>query len=64
MADPNYLNDDENVRAMRETAREIGLTQLMLAIAKSHYTYMGQTDITKLEKVLDLLGVTSAERNG
>jgi hypothetical protein len=52
-----YLDDDENVRAMRETARTIGLTQLLIDIARSP-AVMGGGDIERLCKALELLGVS------
>jgi hypothetical protein len=57
----DYLDDDENVKAMRETARQVGLTQLLLDIAESPAN-MGAADIERLGKALDLLGVSDTER--
>jgi hypothetical protein len=56
----NYLDDDENVKAMRETARTIGLTQLLIDISRSP-AIMGGEDIERLSKVLNLLGVADTE---
>jgi hypothetical protein len=55
-----YFDDDENVKAMRETARTIGLTQLLLDINRSPAN-MGVADIERLGKALDLLGVEDNE---
>ena len=54
------MNDDENVKAMRETARVIGVTQLLIDIARSP-SNMGAEDIERLGHALDLLGVTEDE---
>jgi hypothetical protein len=55
-----YLDDDENVKAMRETARQVGLTQLLLNI--HHSDQYGIEEIEKFHSVFDLLGVSDAER--
>jgi len=57
-----YLNDDENLKAMRDTARAVGLTQLLNDIATSPAN-MGYEDIERLRKALELLGVSDTERN-
>ena len=59
---PDYLDDDENVKAMRETARTIGLTQLLIEISRSPAN-MGAADIDRLGKALELLGVVGDERD-
>jgi hypothetical protein len=51
----DYLDDDENVKAMRETARTIGLTQLLVDIARSPAN-MGSADSERLHRALALLG--------
>jgi hypothetical protein len=56
-----YLDDDENVKAMRETARTIGLTQLLIDIHRSDEYGIEETE--KFCRVLELLGVTDTERN-
>ena len=52
----NYFDDDENVKAMRETARRVGLTQLLIDISRSPAN-MGHADIERLCDALRLLGV-------
>jgi hypothetical protein len=56
-----FLSDDENVKAMRETAREVGLTQLLLDSWRSSGAM--PSDVTPLRRALDLLGVSSDELN-
>lgn len=51
-----FIDDDENIKAMRETAREIGLTKLLYDISRSDAA-MGVDDIERLGAALDLLGV-------
>jgi hypothetical protein len=60
MRTTEHLDDDENVKMMRETARTIGLTQLLIDISRSP-AMMGGADIERLGKALDLLGVTDEE---
>jgi hypothetical protein len=55
-----HLDDHEDVKTMRETARTIGLTQLLIDISRSP-AIMGRADIKRLSKALDLLGVTDPE---
>ena len=49
----DHLNDDENVKAMRETARAVGLTDLLVRAIQST-----NTDTTKdlIRRALRLLG--------
>jgi hypothetical protein len=50
----DYLDDDENVKAMRDTDREIGLTALLVRALSS----TDQEQVTVLlSKSLELLGV-------
>ena len=56
----DFLDDDQNVQAMRETAREVGLTQLLIDILRSPPT-MATEDIDRLNRALDLLGVSDDE---
>jgi hypothetical protein len=56
----DHLDDDENVKAMRDTARTSGLTKLLIDISRSP-AMMGGADIERLGKALDLLGVTEEE---
>jgi hypothetical protein len=58
----DFLNDDENVKAMRETAREVGLTQLLLQTWRS--SGLPATDQTPLRRALDLLGVSEEQLTG
>ena len=51
-----YLDDDENAKAMRETAKRIGLTNLLLKI--SHTNNAGQS-MELLRQALRLLGEPS-----
>lgn len=55
-----HLDDDENVKAMRDTARRIGLTQLLLDIDRSDQYGIEETE--KFCRVLALLGVSDTER--
>jgi hypothetical protein len=56
----NHLDDDENVKAMRATARIVGLTQLLIDISRSP-AMMGGEDIERLGRALELLGVSDEE---
>ena len=51
-----YFDDDENVKMMRETARRIGLTQLLFDIADSPAN-MGCENSDRLLEALRLLGL-------
>lgn len=51
----DHLDDDENVKAMRETAHTIGLTQLLIDIHQSDQ--YGIEETAKFCRVLELLGV-------
>jgi hypothetical protein len=53
----DYFDDDESVIATRQTARVIGLTQLLIDI----YHAGPQLDAARMEKALALLGVSTAE---
>jgi hypothetical protein len=55
-----FIDEDENIKAMRETARQVGLTQLLLDISRSP-ALMGGADIERLGKALELLGVAHDE---
>ena len=54
------LADDENVIMLRQTARTIGLTQLLIDMSRSP-ALMGGDDIERLGEALDLLGVSDTE---
>lgn len=56
----DYFADDENVKGMRETARKVGLVQVLIDIAASRHS-MADEDVAKLRRALELLGVTEAE---
>ena len=60
MTKSDFINDDENVKAMRETARIVGLTQLLIDMSRSP-AMMGGKDIERLGAALDLLGVAVSE---
>ena len=60
MTKSDFINDDENVKAMRETARIVGLTQLLIDMSRSP-AMMGGKDIERLGAALDLLGVADSE---
>jgi len=51
----SFFDDDENVKAMRETAEEIGLTQLLRDMRDSD-NVMSMDDINRLLQALELLG--------
>ena len=54
----DYFDDDENVKAMRETARVVGLTQLLLDARD------GKLDPnTAIRRALRLLGVSPEVRS-
>lgn len=54
----DFLDDDENVKAMRETARQIGLTQLLVKASQS--TNSGATK-ELVRTALELLGASEKE---
>lgn len=51
-----YMDDDENIKAMRETAREVGLVKLLEDV----YEELGWCS-DDLEEALKLLGSTIME---
>lgn len=58
---PNdYLDDDENVKAMRETARTVGLTALLLDVRRSLLVTQSalDRDRARVTRALDLLGAS------
>ena len=61
---PDHFNDDENVKAMRETARTVGLTALLLDVRREHLTVQValDRDRARVTQALELLGV-SEERS-
>ena len=56
----DHIDDDENVKTMRETARTIGLTQLLIDIHQSDQH--GIEVAEKFCRVLELLGVSDTEK--
>lgn len=54
-----FLNDDENIKAMRDTARTIGLTELLLDVRREHLKVLTALDLdhARITKALMLLGV-------
>jgi len=55
-----FLANDENVKAMRETARTIGLTRLLVALARS--ARLSVTNHRRLRRALDLLGAADSRK--
>lgn len=53
-----HLNDDENVKAMRETAYTVGLTRLLLDVRRSILAMQTalDRDRARVTKALELLG--------
>jgi hypothetical protein len=41
---PDFFDNDENVKAMRETARTIGLTTLLLDVRREHLNVQAAID--------------------
>jgi hypothetical protein len=61
---PDFFDDDENVKAMRETARTVGLTSLLLDVRRGHVNVQIalDRDRARVTQALVLLGV-SEERS-
>jgi hypothetical protein len=58
----DHLDDDENVKMMRETARTIGLTQRVI---DAYNVAPSKSDLEHaLEEAMRLLGVSEEEREG
>ena len=57
---PDHLDDDENVKAMRDTAQRIGLTALLLDVRREHLTVQIalDRDRARVTQALVLLGVS------
>lgn len=55
-----YLDDDENVKAMRETARTLGITKLLLGVRREHLAVQTalERDRARVTQALILLGVS------
>jgi hypothetical protein len=62
---PDYFDDDENVKAMRETARTVGLTTLLLDLRRTHLTMQAvlDRDRARVTQALVLLGISGEERS-
>jgi hypothetical protein len=60
----DFINDDENVKAMRETAQTIGLTQLLTDLRRDHAALVTALDRqrARLTQALALLGVDDERR--
>jgi hypothetical protein len=52
---PDHFDDDENVKAMRDTAWTTGLTKLLLDVWRTPAS-VGDENRERLGKALDLLG--------
>jgi hypothetical protein len=61
----DFFDDDENVKAMRDAAERIGLTQLLLDVRREHLTVQValDRDRARVTKALMLLGVSGEERS-
>jgi hypothetical protein len=61
----DYLEDDENVKAMRETAQQIGLVALLRDVRREHLKTLERLDAdrARITKALMLLGVADKERS-
>ena len=61
----DFLNDDENVKAMRETGRAVGLTALLVDLRREHLEVLTVLDRSRarITKALELLGVESTEHD-
>lgn len=59
-----YLDDDENVKAMRATARTLGITELLLDCRREHLTVQMalDRDRARVTQALMLLGVSDPGR--
>ncbi len=60
----DHLDDDENVRAMRETARVVGLTTMLLDFRSSQLALQAalDRDRARITQALALLGVSDEGR--
>jgi hypothetical protein len=61
---PDHFNDDENVKAMRDTAQRVGLTALLLDVRREHLTVQIalDRDRARVTQALVLLGVSDEGR--
>ncbi len=55
----DFIHDDENVKAMRDVARTIGLTDLLLDVRREHLQIQTalDKDRARVTRALELLGV-------
>ena len=60
MTAPDFFDDDENVKMMRDTARTIGLTKLLLDVRREHLTVQKalDRDRARVTQALVMLGVS------
>jgi hypothetical protein len=60
----DFLDDDENLKSMRETAKEIGLTKLLAELRQEHVMLLTAMDRqrARITKALVLLGVLDPGR--
>ena len=59
----DHLDDDENVKMMRETARTIGLTKLLLDVRREHLHVQAVLDRDRVTQALQMLGISGEERS-
>jgi hypothetical protein len=61
----DHLEDDENVKDMREAARTVGLTALLLDLHREHRDVQAalDRDRARLTQALRLLGISDEERS-
>ena len=60
----DHFDDDENVKAMRETARTVGLTTLLLDLRREHLNVQIalDRDRARVTQALRLLGIADEGR--
>jgi hypothetical protein len=61
----DHLDDDENVKAMRETARTVGLTRLLRDVRRSQLAMQTalDRDRARVTQALVMLGVSEGEQS-
>jgi hypothetical protein len=62
---PDYLDDDQNVQMMRETAQAIGLTALVRDMRREQLRALDLLDANRarIARVLELLGESGEKRS-
>jgi hypothetical protein len=60
---PDHFDDDENVKAMRVTARTVGLTALLLEVRREHLAVQAALDRARITQALRLVGISGEERS-